>query len=491
MQAALGEAALSYWGEGVLTTTTYPDPFPITMSGVSLGGSVGTGIAIDPNGQITEISASPDESTNFTIAPADPTNARWDLLVLSYQMVGDTPVPQPSDPINTVNLNLHDDFMISVVEGTPSGSPTYPAKQAGQIILAGLRVPAGATNGTQVTVDLGIRELALQAVFQNPNVIHEVPSGAIPGNSFTTSQTPMNANSILVIVDGLILLPSQFTLTGNTVTPTVAPAQSIDVWYIWDNPSSINPYSGYFEVPVNSGDNQTFNLSGRAGNKNSILVFVDGGPIPTSGFTLLSGPSLDQVKLNSALPPGQDIAVFYLINPASIGLGGGGGGGGGVTGASNTGSGLGIFNALAGSILEFFSLKDSATVTWVNNGDGTISASASGGGGGGSREAHGDGGRPETITPSVGVPATSANDQVWWLAPPSSSGAVPVTSSTQIGAGSAVGQRITLKGISASDYYTFQDGNGLSLNGPLNLTNNQAITLSWDGSVWSEDSRRN
>ena len=55
LQAALGEASLSFFGEGVLITTQYPNPFPITMSGSSLGGSVGNGIGYDPQGQITKI----------------------------------------------------------------------------------------------------------------------------------------------------------------------------------------------------------------------------------------------------------------------------------------------------------------------------------------------------------------------------------------------------------------------------------------------------
>jgi hypothetical protein len=498
IQAALGQAALSYWGEGVLTTTTYPNPFPITMSGVSLGGSVGTGIAIDPNGQITEIDATPDEPLTFTLAAADPTNPRWDLLVISYQMIGDTPVPQPSDPINTVDLNLHDDFLLSIVEGTPSGSPVYPAKQAGQIILAGLRVPANATNGTQVVVDLGIREMALQRIFENPNVIDEVPAGIVDGlnNTFTTSENPISSSSIIIFVNGAKMRPSDFVLTANSIAFTSAPAlaSTIEVWYLWDNPSSLNSLTGFDEIPVDTGDHLTFNLAGRPASLQSIQAFVDGAKIPNSQFSLYQGPTTDQIILSSPLSIGQVLDVFYLVNAYTVGMGGGGGGGGGgtITGADNLGTGLGIFDTVSGTILDFFSLKNSATVTWVNNGDGTISANSTGGGGGGSLpETHGSAASPVLINPSVGLVPTSAANQTWWVAPLSGSGSVPITAMPPIAAGSAIGQVLKVKSVASPNYLEFPNVSGVDQAGDVYFgPAAQTVVWTWDGINWSEDSRR-
>lgn len=158
IQADLGQYALSFWGQGVLLTSTYPEPFPVTMSLGSLGGSVGPGIAYDANGQITRIDPSSSTSKSFTLTAADATRPRWDLLVLQYKQTGNTPVPKPSDPISTVMLNLSDDFNLAVIPGVPGSSPAYAAKGPLDIILCGLKVPAGATTGPQVTVDLGVRE---------------------------------------------------------------------------------------------------------------------------------------------------------------------------------------------------------------------------------------------------------------------------------------------------------------------------------------------
>jgi len=155
IQTSLGQEALAYWGEGVLITKIYPNPFPITLSSGTLSGSVGPGIAYDPTGQIIE-----NDGTVGFVVTSNPSNPTWSLLVARYKMTGDTPVPKPSDPISTVFLNLHDDFDIAVISGTPSGVPAYPAKLTNDIILAGLQIPAGATLGTQIVVDTTIQEQA-------------------------------------------------------------------------------------------------------------------------------------------------------------------------------------------------------------------------------------------------------------------------------------------------------------------------------------------
>lgn len=71
-----------------------------------------------------------------------------------------------------------------------------------------------------------------------------------------------------------------------------------------------------------------------------------------------------------------------------------------------------------------------------------------------------------------------------------SGGAVTVSASPQIAAATTVGQRLRLIGTSATNTVTLADGTGLSLNGPITMSNNSAIELDWNGSVWTEISRR-
>lgn len=69
-------------------------------------------------------------------------------------------------------------------------------------------------------------------------------------------------------------------------------------------------------------------------------------------------------------------------------------------------------------------------------------------------------------------------------------GAIDITTSPQIAAGTAVGQRLTLIGEDATNTVKLEHGTGLSLNGAIILGLDSAIELMWDGSVWVELSRR-
>jgi microcystin-dependent protein len=157
IQDALGKESKASWGPGVLDTQTYPNPFQFTMSGVSLGGTVSAGIAYDPNGQIVEVPS----TQNFTLV-SNPSNPVYALLVLRFKFTPDTLIPKPSDPILNVFLNLHDDFELQVLTGTPAPSPTYPVAGSNDVVLMGFQIPAAATLGTQVTLDSSQKQVGFR-----------------------------------------------------------------------------------------------------------------------------------------------------------------------------------------------------------------------------------------------------------------------------------------------------------------------------------------
>lgn len=328
IQTAIGEQALAYWGEGVLATTFYPNPFPITPSGSVLGGSVGNGIAYDGNGQIVRIDPSSDEPTNFVLAAADATHPRWDLICIKYLAVGDTPVPKPSDPILTIDLNLHDDFELVIVEGTPSASPTYPAKgDPLLVVLAGIKVPANATLGTACSVDFSPRESGMAGIVGAPVFKQETPSGAVNGSNtqFTLTQLPLNVQSLLVMVDDLVLTNAEFSIVNMVITMDVAPApgQSVYAYYISNSSTGQNPLSGAQEIPSGTvdGTNADFALAGQAVNQYSTMVFVDGVVSEVTEWSLVQGSNISSIRFNAgSIPaPGQSVYVFYLVNAASFG----------------------------------------------------------------------------------------------------------------------------------------------------------------------------
>jgi hypothetical protein len=153
---AIDHEMLALPGFGILPTHNFPNPFVITPNGAALTVGVGAGVAHDVNGQQIYVGTA-QVSPAFAADPTNPTKA---LLVLQYAAVGDTPVPKPSDPITTVNLNLHDSFVLIVRLGVPSVTPVYPATQPGDVVLQGVTIPAAATNSAAFTYDASVQNYA-------------------------------------------------------------------------------------------------------------------------------------------------------------------------------------------------------------------------------------------------------------------------------------------------------------------------------------------
>ena len=331
MSQDIDQFALDFFGEGVLSTTRYPNPFPITLSGALLGGSVGNGVAFDPSGNQTGIGLPNQTGTpTFTIPTADPTNTRWDLLVITYAQVGDTPVPKPSDPITTINLNLHDDFVLAVRPGIPSATPSYPTKQSGDVILAGIQVPAGVTLGTSCLLDLSIREVGIPDIVKLPKFKKEIPGGLINNSNttFNLSLPPLTASGVFLFLDGAILPQSvKYTIAGQVITMITPPAygQVLYVFYVVDYNSSQNPITGMQEAPTGlvDGINDSFTFGlGTPADKSSTTVFVDGAPVNENYWSIVYTPSFTYIKfLPGYLPqPAQDVYATYFVNSNTVGV---------------------------------------------------------------------------------------------------------------------------------------------------------------------------
>jgi hypothetical protein len=446
VQQALGEYALAWFGEGVVITSKYPNPFLITTSNISLGGSVSYGVAFDSNGQITGINSNSTSSNAFTLAPSDPTNFRYDLICIQYLSSGDTPVPKPSDPLTTVYLNLHDDFQLVVVTGTPATNPVYPAKgNPLYIVLGGVQVPPSAITGSQCTVDYTPREAANANLAQYPVVKQEIPSGVINGinETFTLSQSPINASSVLVKCDGLLLTQgADYSILGQVLTLNPAPAlgQILSVWYIVNSAQSTNPFAGVQETPTGAinGINDTFVLTGTPADQNATQVFVDGLNVEVAGWDLIQGSGYNAILFNPDYIPqtGQSVTCFYLANPFVFGI-------------------------------------QPPVIAPVGSG-GLV--------------AYGNAISPIIVAATAGILSTPDQRQLWIVK--SAGGPQVITANPQITPGSIVGQEMYIQGVSTTDYIIFSDGAGLSLNGPISLTNNAGIDLIWNGVSWYETSRR-
>ena len=118
-----------------------------------------------------------------------------------------------------------------------------------------------------------------------------------------------------------------------------------------------------------------------------------------------------------------------------------------------------------------------------------------GGSGGGSSTLFGSTGSPRSVVAATGITSgashmsTTASKQIIFVVG-SVAGESDVSASPQITAGTIVGQEMRIVGTSDSDYILLEDGTGLSLNGPWYSYNNDTLDLYWNGTVWSEFSRR-
>jgi len=99
-------------------------------------------------------------------------------------------------------------------------------------------------------------------------------------------------------------------------------------------------------------------------------------------------------------------------------------------------------------------------------------------------------GTPSNITAGGGVAFVGTASQflhLWFLQ--GSGGAVNITVNPQVAAGTAIGQRLILRGCSDTNTVTLEHGTGLSLNGDCVLASGSVIELLWNGTVWDELSR--
>lgn len=244
----------------------------------------------------------------------------------------------------------------------------------------------------------------------------------------------------------------------------------------------------YNEIPTGNvdGTNATFYLTQAPINPQSVIAFTDGLDSEPSEFTVqqISGQWAVVFGAGSIPQVGQKPAVVYMTGSSGVGVGGG------VAAIQNEPGGVGVFYMNDVNIAVLKSLIAGTNMDIVDNGDGTITLSSTGGGGG-SIETHGTGAAPVSIDPTVGIVPTSASEQVWWIKPLSGSGGVPITASPAIAAGTSIGQRLKLKSVASANYLVIPNGSGTDMNGPINMgTFAQAIDYTWDGTNWSEDSRR-
>lgn len=101
--------------------------------------AISAGIAINANGRPLILQA---QALALLTSPVG--NPSCNLVVLRPVDTDDDDIPQPTDPLTMVPLSTIETAEVVVIAGTPSATPQFPAIQAGDVILMGVRLDAAA-----------------------------------------------------------------------------------------------------------------------------------------------------------------------------------------------------------------------------------------------------------------------------------------------------------------------------------------------------------
>lgn len=139
-------------------------------------------------------------------------------------------------------------------------------------------------------------------------------------------------------------------------------------------------------------------------------------------------------------------------------------------------------------------IKPNQSVQWIYDNTQTRWVIGAGSGGGGDTTIFGTRASPRLITSSgitVALGHMSASDlkQVIFIKG-SIAGENLVTANPRIQAGTVVGQEMVLIACNSDEFPRLNEGNGLDINGDWTGFNGSSLTLLWDGTNWTEISRR-
>ncbi len=115
--------------------------------------SVSAGVAVGPTGQMLARSVS-----SSVTATAPSTNPVRSLVVVRPKLTSANFITRPTSPFESVPLNTLQESEVVIIQGSESATPTYPAKQANDVVLCGLFIRPGAVALAQEDLDFEARE---------------------------------------------------------------------------------------------------------------------------------------------------------------------------------------------------------------------------------------------------------------------------------------------------------------------------------------------
>lgn len=127
--------------------------FAPTLAG-GLDIDVSAGIASGPTGFLNVVNAV--TALTFTAPSADNERA---LVVVRPDLTNTDYITKPTDPNITVPLTMEQRSVVEILRGVPAVSPEYPATEANDVVLFGVRLEAGQVTIAEVDIDFEVRDL--------------------------------------------------------------------------------------------------------------------------------------------------------------------------------------------------------------------------------------------------------------------------------------------------------------------------------------------
>lgn len=106
--------------------------------GGGLNVSVPAGIGLSPSGKLLV-----SDATALAAVASPVGNPAWSLIVLRPTNTDLTLIPEPLNPANNVPLHKKTSYTLTVLNGTPAVSPSYPTPDADDLVIMGVKLTAG------------------------------------------------------------------------------------------------------------------------------------------------------------------------------------------------------------------------------------------------------------------------------------------------------------------------------------------------------------
>lgn len=168
--------------------------------------SIGAGIAASAAGRLAILQN--DAQVTVASDPALPTRT---LVVARPSLTNVDSIIEPLNPPTVVPFTQRLDMSLVVIPGTPAASPSYPSKQAGDIVLLGLLIPAAAASVSVTDFEIGPREVPKKAA-------RKIREASV---SFTAASGEGQEDTIefdATAASGVIALPPASVMLGREIT---------------------------------------------------------------------------------------------------------------------------------------------------------------------------------------------------------------------------------------------------------------------------------